>query len=73
MFPMSKAEEYRKKASEAKAMAEELTDMLSKALWLEVAESWLRMIPKPERAAEEKFGDAERDQGTRQEKSTSEH
>ena len=50
---MSKADEYRKKASEARAMAEGLTDAFSKALWLEVAENWLRMIPKPEQTAEQ--------------------
>jgi hypothetical protein len=36
---MSKGDEYRKKASDAKAMSESLTDALSKTLWLEVAET----------------------------------
>ena len=70
---MSKADEYRKKASDAKAMAEEVTDAYSKTLWLEVAENWLRMIPKEERTSEQKFDDAERDQGTGQTKSPGEH
>jgi hypothetical protein len=63
---MSKADEHRKKASEAKAMAEGLTDEFSKALWLEVAENWLRMVPKAKRTREQQFTDAEREQGTGQ-------
>jgi ferritin-like protein len=53
-------------------MAVACSDAHSKALWLEIAETWLRMVPQAERAADEQFRGA-LDLTTGQEPSTSEH
>jgi hypothetical protein len=70
---MSNSDYCRKKAEAAKAMAERVSDVQAKRVWLEVAEHWLRMIPKDDRTAEQRFDQAEHDQGTGQERSGSHH
>ena len=70
---MSKSDEYSANAAECQKMARLSRNPSDKATWLQMAEDWLRMLPKPRRSASEKFDDAEKAKGTRQNKSTSEH
>ena len=54
---MSKSDEYQANAEECQRMARRATDPAEKVTWLEMASDWLRMIPKAERSAGEKFDD----------------
>ena len=70
---MSKSDEYRANAEECQKMARLATHPGEKITWLQMASDWLRLIPKAERSASEKFDDQNRDQGTQQEPSTESH
>jgi hypothetical protein len=70
---MSKSTDYIANAEECQRMAEISKQPHEKQLWLEMAESWLRMIPSPNRTASEKFDTAEHEQGTNQVRSEAEH
>ncbi|MEA2876831.1 MAG: hypothetical protein QOF14_2027 [Hyphomicrobiales bacterium] len=70
---MSKSDEYRENAAECQKMARLATNPGERATWLEMASDWLRMIPKAERSAGEKFDDQNRDEGTHQDESKAEH
>ena len=50
---MTKSDYYRSKAASAQTTAAGCREKLAKALWLEVSETWLRMIPHAERAEAE--------------------
>jgi hypothetical protein len=51
---MSKSEEYRHKAIGCQAMAEQCKDTWSKGVWLETADTWLRMGSRAEEAVKRK-------------------
>jgi hypothetical protein len=70
---MRKDEEYRANAAECHRMARVARESRDRQTWLEMAESWLRMIREPDRSESNKFDDAEKAQGTGQNKSTAEH
>ena len=70
---MSKSDEYSANAAECQKMARLAKSPADKATWLQMAEDWLRMLPKPRRSASDRFDVTEKAQGTGQEKSTSEH
>jgi hypothetical protein len=70
---MSKSDEYRENAAECQRMARRAVDPGERVTWLEMAADWLRMIPKAERSANEKFDDQNRDEGTHQEPSDKSH
>jgi hypothetical protein len=55
---VTKADYYRQKAAGAKTMAGAVDDVVAKALWLELAENWLRMIPGAERSGAQHFDTA---------------
>jgi hypothetical protein len=63
---MSKAAEYRANAAECERMAGLARKPEDKALWLQMAEHWLRMIPKPKQSDFEAFDIEEKSRGTRQ-------
>jgi hypothetical protein len=50
---VTKAQEYRLRAAKAKEMAEKCQEGFIRALWFQVADNWLRMIPKSERPSKE--------------------
>jgi hypothetical protein len=70
---MDKSDQYRRRAAVAQKMAAEAKDPAAKTTWLEVAETWLRMLPGRKQTASERFDTAERDQGTGQTKSNESH
>lgn len=70
---MSKSEEYRANAAECERMARAARNPSDKAMWLQMAADWLRMIRQPRASASEKFDAAERAQGTGQTRSDAEH
>jgi hypothetical protein len=70
---MSKSDEYRANADECQKMARLAKHPGEKATWLQMAQDWLRMIKQPGPSASDKFDAAEQAQGTRQERSDSEH
>jgi hypothetical protein len=51
---MSKSEEYRHKADGCHVMAEQCKDTWTKEVWLETADTWLRMGSQAERTAKHK-------------------
>jgi hypothetical protein len=63
---MDKNDEYRKYAREAQNLADRSRNPGDKASWLRIAQSWLNMLPKPERTPTERFDDQVRDEGTNQ-------
>ena len=64
-------DKYRRYADEAQFQAERALNDRDRASWLKIARSWLEMLPKRLRTAEERFDDKARDLGTGQEKSDS--
>jgi hypothetical protein len=70
---MTKSDEYRANAAECQRMADISRNPAEKQTWLEMAASWLRMIPQPSPSASDKFDAAEQARGTGQRKSDSEH
>ena len=67
---MSDADKYRANAYHCLLMADDPLNWEHKQTWLNMAETWLGMIPQP---PVETFEKALRDQGTRQEHSTPRH
>ena len=75
---MNKYDEFRANASECQRMADGTKNSGDKKRWLQMAESWLRMIkkretPAPRETPTERFDAAERVDGTHQTKSDSSH
>ena len=70
---MTKSDEYLAHANECQRMAEQTRNPVEKHTWLQLAESWLRMIRQRKLTASEKFDAAERATGTHQEKSAASH
>ena len=70
---MRKDDEYRAKAAECQRMGNFTKNPRDKQTWLEIAESWLRMIRQPAPLALDKFNAAETARGTGQNASLSEH
>jgi hypothetical protein len=70
---MSKSDEYRANAAECQRTGNLSRNAADKQTWLEMAASWLRMIPESERTPSEKFDDEAHAQGTHQAESGSEH
>lgn len=54
-------------------MARLATHPGEKVTWLQMAQDWLRMIPRPKQSASDKFDAAERARGTGQTRSEAEH
>ena len=57
---------YRANAQHCLRMAEDPLNWERKQTWLNMAETWLAMIPQPQRRPEEMFEKAVRDQGKQQ-------
>jgi hypothetical protein len=70
---MGNADKYRANAHHCQRMADEALTPEDKLNWLNMAETWLGMIPGRQRAPQEMFEEVVRDQGTRQEPSKSRH
>ena len=68
---MNKLDEFRANAEECQRMADATQNPGDKRRWLQMAESWLRMVKKT--SAGERFDVAERQQGTQQPKSDRSH
>jgi hypothetical protein len=56
---MDRFDEYRKRAAEAQAMADQSRNHTDKASWLRIAQSYLDMLPKPRQSAEQRFDHSE--------------
>ncbi len=69
---MNKFDEFRANATECQRMAEATQNPADKRRWLQMAESWQRMI-KPRQNAGQRFDAVERDHGTHQTKSDASH
>jgi len=54
-------------------MARLATHSGEKVTWLQMAQDWLRMIPRPAQSASDRFDAAERKRGTGQTRSQAEH
>ena len=70
---MGKSDEYRANAEECQKMARLATHPGEKITWLQMAQDWLRMIPKRKQSASDKFDAAELARGTGQTRSQAEH
>jgi|KBSSwiStaDraftv2_1062776.scaffolds.fasta_scaffold1062375_2 hypothetical protein len=70
---MSKADEYRANANECERMARTSTHPADKALWLQMAQDWLRMAQTSRTQGSKRFDAAEEARGTGQPPSTAEH
>jgi hypothetical protein len=70
---MNKMDDYRAKAEECRRMAAKVSTPIGRAAWLQLATDWLALIREPTQTAPERFDAMERDRGTRQEKSYTEH
>lgn len=66
-------DEFRANAIECQRMADATTHAGDKRSWLQMAESWLRMIKPPRQTSGERFDAAERREGTHQRKSDASH
>jgi hypothetical protein len=70
---MAKSDEYRENAQECERMARVTENPAERATWLEMAAHWLRLIPRPERSASDKFDAQEKAEGTGQPPSDAEN
>jgi hypothetical protein len=70
---MNRYDEYRKRAHEAQAMADQTRNQADKAAWLRIAQGWLDMLPKPRQSAEQRFDAQSKAKGTGQDDSESSH
>ena len=70
---MSKADEYRGNARECERMARTSTNPADRALWLQMAQDWLRMTQVSPSQGSKRFAAAEKAQGTGQSPSIVEH
>jgi hypothetical protein len=64
-------DKYRRYAEEAQQQADRAIFARDKEAWLKIARSWLEMLPKRIRTAEDDFNEKVRDVGTGQEGSGS--
>jgi hypothetical protein len=64
-------DKYRRYAAEAQVQADKAISAQDKESWLKIARSWLELLPKRLRSAEDQFNDNVRDRGTGQEESGS--
>jgi hypothetical protein len=69
---MNKVDEFRANAEECQRMADATQNPGDKRRWLQMAESWLRMVKRTTNAGE-RFDAAERQRGTHQAKSDRAH
>jgi hypothetical protein len=69
---MNKVDEFRANAEECQRMADATQNPGDKRRWLQMAESWLRMV-KRTTSAGERFDAVERQRGTHQAKSDRAH
>lgn len=60
-------DKYRRYAEAAQVQAEKAISVRDKESWLKIARSWLELLPKRLRTAEDQFNDKVRDLGTGQE------
>jgi hypothetical protein len=65
-MPVSDADEYRASARDCLCKAEKASYPEDKQVWMDMAETWLGMIPASERTPEEMFEKAVREQATQQ-------
>jgi len=70
---MGNAEKYRANAHHCLRMADNALNRDDAQNWLDMAETWLGMIPEKQRTPNEIFEEAVRNQGTRQESLRSRH
>jgi hypothetical protein len=70
---MSDANKYRANVRDCLCKAEKAFHPEDKQAWMDMAETWLEMIPAPERTPEEMFEKAVREQATRQDPSNTRH
>jgi hypothetical protein len=70
---MADADTYRRNAHHCMRMAEDPLNWKDKWAWLNMAETWLGMIPQPQRRPQGMFETAVQDDGTKQEPSKSRH
>jgi hypothetical protein len=70
---MDKHNEYRKRAAEAQAMADQTRNDDDKQSWLRIAQSYLEMLPKAKQTAEQRFDAQTKARGTGQNDSESSH
>ena len=70
---MSKSDEYLAHANECQRMAEQTRNPGEKQAWLQLAESWMRMIRQRKLTASDQFDAAESATETHQQKSTASH
>jgi hypothetical protein len=70
---MDRFDEYRKRAAEAQAMADQCRNPADKEAWLRIARSYLEMLPKPRQTAEQRFDANTKAKGTGQEGSEGSH
>ena len=70
---MEKSDEYRAHSEECRRMAEQTSNPADKQTWLQMAESWLRMIEQRKLTASEKFDAHVKEIGTGQQKSEGSH
>ncbi len=66
---MNKSDEYRASAQECQRVARISRDLHERSTWLQLADHWLRMIPKAERTKSEQLDAAEHAQVAGQTKS----
>ena len=66
-------DEFRANATECQRMADATKNPGDKKRWLQMAESWLRMIKAPRPTAGERYDAAEHKDGTHQTKSDASH
>lgn len=69
----SNNDEFRANATECQRMADATQNPGDKKRWLQMAESWLRMLKAPRQTASARFDSAENVQGTHQPKSDASH
>jgi hypothetical protein len=70
---MSDANKYRANVRDCLCKAEKAFHPEDKQARMDMAETWLEMIPAPDRTPEETFGKAVREQATRQDSSNTRH
>jgi hypothetical protein len=70
---MTDADKFRANAHHCLRMAENPFNWKHKRAWLNMAETWLGMIPEPLRRPQDTFEKVARDHGTEQEHSKSRH
>jgi len=70
---LNRDDDYRKQAAAAVDAASKAANEEEKASWLRLAQSWLMMIRRPNKAASDKFDEAEAKLGTHQKRSEAEH